>query len=237
MTRPPVENLFGGPGQSVPPRARPGPRRPAAASAQPAGLFELTPQLTKVLTQGRGDAPAPEIPLPPLPEGVIRLDLPRWDTAWEVKTGRGGWPKVDIKTGKTIKHRKVWDALKGNARNAHFAQRHKATKEVITAVADVATRAGLRPCAHLTVQLVWAPGRRFRADDDNLWNLQKVCCDALARGPRGKRPIPGLQLVPDDTREWMEKLAPRIDWPPEGELYGPSGLWLEVQVTPLDVPV
>lgn len=188
----------------------------------PDGLFELTPKMTRVLAQGRPAAGGVELdqPRPTAPDGVVRLDLPRWDIAWEVRTRRGGWPKLDPKTGKVLKKRRVWDALKGNARNAHYAQRHKAAKEVIDAVASAATRAGLVPCAHLTVQLVWAPGKNMRADDDNLWNLQKVCCDALARG---RKDLPGLQLVPDDSRKWMEKLAPRIDWPPV-----PGGLWLEI---------
>jgi hypothetical protein len=191
-------------------------------------LFDLTPALTKQLTRGhRADVVLLDEPVD-LPSGAVRLDLPRWDIAWEAKKGRGGWPKIDPKTRKVIKHRKVWDALKGNARNAHFAARHKAVQEVISAVVATARRAGLRPCDHLTVQLVWQPGRNMRADDDNLWHLQKVCCDGLARGPQGKHPVPGLRLVPDDTRRYMEKLAPRIEWPPEGQKSGPSGLWLEV---------
>lgn len=186
----------------------------------PDALFELTPAVTKTLTQGGRKIHTKDICLPPLPDGVIRLDLPRWDQDWEIKTRRGGWPKIDPQTGKVIKHRRVWDILKGNARYQHYAQRHLAVKQVIQDVSAAATKAGLRPCEHLTVQLVWAPGDNRRADDDNLWNLQKVCCDGLARG---RKDLPGLQLVPDDTRQWMEKLAPRIDRPPV-----PAGLWLEV---------
>lgn len=184
------------------------------------GLFELTPTMTRALAKGR--RADPDVPPGPLPEGVVRLDLPRWDTAWEIRKGRGGWPRVDPKTHKVMKKRVVWDALKGNARNQNFHARHKASQEVIAAVVRVATGAGLRPCDHLTVRLVWAPGKVMRADDDNLWQLQKVCCDALARG---RSDIPGLHLVPDDSRKFMEKLAPRIDWPPV-----PGGLWLEVTV-------
>ena len=196
----------------------------------PDALFDLTPALTRELVR-KPDMGVIEQPATPLPDGWIRLDLPRWDTAWEAKRDRRGWPKVDPKTHKVVKHRKVWDALRGNARPGHFAVRHKAVREVIHAVVDAARRAGLggmpRCAAHLTVQLVWAPGDHRRADDDNLWQLQKVCCDGLARGPQGKRPTPGLRLVPDDTRKYMTKLAPRIDRPPEGQT-GPSGLWLEV---------
>jgi hypothetical protein len=156
-------------------------------------------------------------------QDVIRLGLPNWSTAWEVKTGRGGWPKVEPKTGKVIKHRKVWDALNGNSRNGHYAARHKATKEVIKAVVDAATLAGLRPCQHLTVQLVWAPGDNRRADRGNLNPLQKACLDGLVRGPR--KDLPGLHLVPDDTDQWVEELMPRIDRPPT-----PPGLWLELRL-------
>jgi hypothetical protein len=184
-------------------------------------LFELTPKLTKKLAHR---APVHStVTAVPLGEGVIRLDLPRWDTAWKVRTRRGGWPRIDPVTNKVLKHRPVWDALRGNARNAHYAQRLNATREVIAAVIDAATHAGLRPCNYLTVQLVWAPGDGRRADEDNLVALQKVCCDALARG---RSDIPGLQLVPDDTSKWMRKEMPRIDRPPV-----PQGLWLEIQVT------
>lgn len=149
------------------------------------------------------------------------LELPNWSTAWTMKTGRGGWPKVNPKTGKVIKYRPVWDALMGNARNSHWSQRSTAVRDVINATTDTATRAGLLPCQHLTIRLVWAPGDNRRADDDNLWNVQKVIADGLARGPR--RDLPGLHLVEDDTARWMTKLGPRIDRPP-----APPGLWLEV---------
>lgn len=195
------------------------PRRPAVdlfgTNYGEDALFDLTPKVTKTITRPNGavDTPAPE-----RRGDVVVLHLPRWDQAWEVATRRGGWPKVNPKTRKVIKRRKVWDALRGNSRNAHYAQRHNATKEVIAAVAAAATAAGLTPCRHLTVQLVWAPGRNLRADVDNLVALQKVCCDALARG---RSDLPGLHLVPDDTARWMTKRMPRID-------PGGSGLWLEI---------
>lgn len=151
----------------------------------------------------------------------VRLDLPRWDTAWEVKRRRGGWPAVSKKTGKVLKHRKVWDRLTGNARTAHWSQRSTATKTVIAEVVKAAEHAGLQPCRHLTVQLVWAPGNNRKADPDNLWPLLKVLADGLARGPR--KDLLGLHLVPDDDAPWMTKLGPRIDRPPT-----PAGLWLEI---------
>jgi crossover junction endodeoxyribonuclease RusA len=183
------------------------------------GLFELTPTMTRALAKGR--RAAPDVPPGPLPEGMVRLDLPRWDTAWEIKQNRKGWPVVNPKTGKVVKHRPVWDTLRANSR-PHWSARHKRTKEVIDAVTRIATAAGLRPCSFLDVALVWAPGSNVNADEDNLFPLLKVCCDALARGPR--RDLPGLHLVPDDTSRYMRKV-PRIDWPPV-----PGGLWLEVTV-------
>jgi hypothetical protein len=156
----------------------------------------------------------------PLP-GTRILTLPRYDTAWVPKTGRGGWPKVNARTGKVVQHRVVWDPLAGNARNAHWSARAKAARLVIADVIQIGTAAGLKPCQHLTIRLVWAPGDWRTADEDNLWNLQKVIADGLARGPR--KDLPGLRLVPDDTPTWMTKLGPRIDRPPT-----PPGLWLEL---------
>ena len=192
-------------------------------------LFDLTPRVTKQLTRPASSTTRRQHPVhgtvacaTQLDGDVIRLELPRWDTMWEVKKRRGGWPRIDPTTGKVLKHRKVWEVLRGNARPAHYAQRLHATREVIAAVVTAATAAGLKPCNHLTVQLVWSPGDNRRADEDNLVALQKVCCDALARG---RSDIPGLQLVPDDTSRYMRKEMPRIARPPV-----PPGLWLEIQV-------
>lgn len=163
--------------------------------------------------------PAANVAVAPTP-GTWVLHLPRWDTDWQTKTGRGGWPKVNLKTGKVIRHRPVWGPLQGNARNPHWSARAKATRIVIDTVVTLATQAGMRPCRHLTIQLVWAPGDHRRADRGNLMPLQKACLDALARG---RSDIPGLRLVPDDSERWVEELVPRIARPPVL-----SGLWLEV---------
>lgn len=158
----------------------------------------------------------------PPPDGWVILPLPRWDTAFEVKTGRGGWPKINQKTRKVVTHRPIWDPLQANSR-AHWTKRHHAVKEVIDAVTVVATRSGLQPCRHMDVVLVWAPGHNRGADEDNRWPLLKACCDALARGPR--RDLPGLRLVADDDSRHMSKSC-RIDPPP-----APSALYLEVRST------
>ena len=155
------------------------------------------------------------------PAGVLtyRLDLPRWDVG----------PSVPYRTkaGKVRHrmHRPVWDALTGNARAGHWGQRASAVTEVIDAVGWITKSAKVPAGSHLTVRLVWAPGDNRHADEDNLWPLQKVIADALARGPR--KDLPGLRLVPDDDARWMTKLSPRIDRPPV-----PAGLWLELEVRP-----
>lgn len=110
-------------------------------------------------------------------------------------------------------------ALVGNSR-AHWRQRSADTAQVRTTVLLLAKQAGIPVSTHLTVELVWAPGDRRRRDADNLWPMLKVCCDALARGPR--RDWIGLELVPDDTPEHMTKLTPRIEAPPA------RGMWLTV---------
>lgn len=142
---------------------------------------------------------------------TIIIDLPRWDLAWEPRTGRGGWPKVNPKTRKVIKHRKIWDTLRLNSRPGHWAQRHQAVKEVINTVTALGQATRLRPCQYMDVTLVWAPGNFRVADEDNLFGILKVVCDALARGPR--KDLPGLRIVPDDDSRYMRKTA-RIDRPP-----------------------
>lgn len=118
--------------------------------------------------------------------------------------------------------------LTGNVRGNSWRQKAADTRLVRADVTQVAKQAKLDrlgPLAHVTVELVWAPGDRRRRDSDNLWPLLKVCCDALARGPR--RDWVGLELVPDDTPDHMTKLAPRIEPPPA------KGMWLRLT---LDFP-
>lgn len=138
---------------------------------------------------------------------TYRLNLPRYDTAWEIVRGK--------------RKRLVWDTLRGNARPGHWAIRHRAVKQVIEDVVLLARLGRIPAGEHITVQLLWAPGDRRRADVDNLVALQKVMCDALARG---RKDLPGLHLVPDDTPEHMTKRMPEILPPPA------CGLWLLVEV-------
>lgn len=144
---------------------------------------------------------------------LYRIDLPRWDQQASVRILPSGKPKSV---------RRIWDPLQGNSRS-HWRSRAHATKEVIEAVAWLAKAQQIPQADHITVTLTWAPGDNRRRDADNLWPLLKVCCDALARGPRAD--LPGLHLVPDDTPEFMTKLAPVIAPPPA------AGLWLDLEVT------
>lgn len=108
----------------------------------------------------------------------------------------------------------------------HWRQRSTDTLQVRSDVTNLAKAAHLHRIAgirHITAQLVWAPGDRRRRDEDNLYPLFKVICDALARG---RSDLVGLDLVPDDTPTYMQKLGPRIDPPP-----APKGMWLHLTLT------
>lgn len=123
----------------------------------------------------------------------------------------------------TLPYRRPPKPLTGNART-HWSQRSAATKRLRTDVALLARQAGLRgPYTHLWVTLHWAPGDRRRRDADNAFPMLKTICDGLARG-RGD--WTGLQLVPDDTPEWMTKYTPVIDPPP-----APAGMWVVIDYT------
>ena len=88
---------------------------------------------------------------------------------------------------------------------------------------------------HLEVLLTWAPGDRRRRDSDNMWPMLKACCDGLARGKHtdkntGHNTLIGLDLVPDDTPQWMTKHAPRIITPDD---CAAKGMWLDIWAVPL----
>lgn len=116
--------------------------------------------------------------------------------------------------------------LSGNSR-AHWRVKAQSTRQVRADVTMLARSAGLHrygPGAveHVTVQLVWAPGDRRRRDADNCWPLLKVAADALARG---RSDLVGIDLVPDDAPEFMEKLQPIILPPP-----APAAMWLDLWI-------
>lgn len=113
-------------------------------------------------------------------------------------------------------------ALVGNSR-AHWRRRSADTRLVRETVAVLAGKLRHeKPAAHITVALTWAPGDRRRRDADNLWPMLKSCCDALARG---RKDWAGLDLVPDDTPQWMDKRAPVIAPPPA------KGMWLDLSIS------
>jgi crossover junction endodeoxyribonuclease RusA len=114
--------------------------------------------------------------------------------------------------------------LAGNAR-VHWRPEAKAKQQVRNDVTMLARSMRLHryqpgEVEHVALQLVWAPGDNRKRDSDNLWKLQKVCADALARG---RSTLVGIDLVPDDAPRWMDKLAPLILPPPAG-----PAMWLDL---------
>lgn len=118
------------------------------------------------------------------------------------------------------------------ARRAHPMAAARDIRRICTLVATLGKAAGIPECDHLVVSLEWAPGTRHKRDEDNLWPLLKACCDGLARGPR--KDWIGLALVPDDTRQYMTKLAPRILTPDDTS---DRGMWLTVEAYAAHPPV
>src|SRR4051812_13614507 len=75
--------------------------------------------------------------------------------------------------------------LSGNSRRATSRPKAASTQMVRADVTQLARAAGLHHIhgvEHATVEHVWAPGDPRRRDEDNLYPLLKVGCDALARG-------------------------------------------------------
>lgn len=108
-------------------------------------------------------------------------------------------------------------------------RRAKIVKELRTEVALRGRSARIPQGSHMTLQLVYAPGRRQRMDGPNFYPTLKALTDGLARGPR--KDLVGLDIVPDDTDEYVTQLPTLILWPPER---GPR-CWLLVTVVPLEV--
>lgn len=168
------------------------------------------------------------------------LALPRWYATWTFPHDRRtGKPKVVLgRNGKyrAIKHRRVWDVLLLNSRPGSYHQRAAAVREVITATVAAAQAAGLADVAdaeHLTVRLVWAADHNTRTEAHNLHGLVKPIVDALARG---RKDLPGLRIVADDTDYQVTTLPPYIRRPkdagnyPDHEYDNREGLFAEVLV-------
>lgn len=124
----------------------------------------------------------------------------------------------------TLPYNEPPQALKANER-PHWSRRNKDTRQVRTDVMRLAQAAGLHrlpPIAHITAVLVWAPGNRIRRDPINLAPFVKALCDGLARGNR--KDLIGLDLVPDDTQEWMDQRTAVLVPPPA------KGMWLDLSI-------
>lgn len=131
------------------------------------------------------------------------------------------------------------DALWGNrrGRNAHWGSQSAASKHVRRDVMLLGRTAKIPQSEHLHVVLTWAPGDRRRRDADNMWPFLKACCDGLARGKHtdkhtGANTLIGLDLVPDDTPQYMTKHAPRIMTPDD---FPGKGMWLDIWAVPVAV--
>lgn len=123
--------------------------------------------------------------------------------------------------------------LRSNDRQHHMA-RARTTRQVRETVAWLGKQQHMRPGRHLTVQLHYAPGTNRRMDAHNLHATVKVCVDALATPTRrlnprksGSHPWIGLQLVPDDTADYVTAPEPIIH---PASVPGPQ-CWLDVKVT------
>jgi crossover junction endodeoxyribonuclease RusA len=114
--------------------------------------------------------------------------------------------------------------LRSNDSHGNRYAKAKLVKTVRTAVMLLAKNAKVPAGDHLTVQLHYAPGQNTRMDSHNLHPTVKACVDALARGKR--RDWVGLELVPDDTDQYVTILTPQIHYPPAT---GPR-CWLTVEV-------
>lgn len=123
--------------------------------------------------------------------------------------------------------------LRSNDRQHHMA-RARATRQVRETVMWLAKQQHMVAGIHLTVQLHYAPGTNRRMDAHNLHPTVKACVDAMATptrrvdpGKPGSNPWVGLQLVPDDTADYVTVREPRIH---PANVPGPQ-CWLHVEVT------
>lgn len=116
----------------------------------------------------------------------------------------------------------LW-ANQASGKGGHWGGRSKDSRQVRSDIVFLGRQAHLPKASFLTVRLTWAPGDNRRRDEDNMWPFLKACCDGLARGKR--KDWVGLELVPDDTAQYMRKLAPRLLTPDHTPLVG---MWLDV---------
>lgn len=109
-----------------------------------------------------------------------------------------------------------WERPPLNAnQRLHWSKKASLTKYVRES-ARLWARKLPKPQEHITVQLVWVVTDRRRRDSDNIYPTFKAMCDGLV----------DAGIVPDDTPEYMTKLAPIIRHEPGGTAR------FELEVTP-----
>lgn len=99
-----------------------------------------------------------------------------------------------------------WERPPLNAnQRLHWAKKASLTKNIRES-ARLWARKLPKAQEHITVQLVWVVTDRRRRDSDNIYPTFKAMCDGLV----------DAGIVPDDTPEYMTKLAPIIRHEPGG---------------------
>lgn len=88
----------------------------------------------------------------------------------------------------------------------HWAAKSKLTRDVRDTAAFKAKSAGVPEVDHVSVRLVWVVTDKRRRDTDNTYPTFKAMCDGLV----------DAGIVPDDTPQFMTKLAPQIRYEPGG---------------------
>lgn len=88
----------------------------------------------------------------------------------------------------------------------HWARKSRLTKEIRTTAFMLARNGRIPAMGCCQVQLVWTVTDRRRRDSDNTYPTFKAMCDGLV----------DAGVVPDDTPEFMVKLAPVILHEPGG---------------------
>lgn len=89
----------------------------------------------------------------------------------------------------------------------HWATKARATRAIRDLTAIDARKAGIPAVEHVTARLAWVVTDRRRRDTDNTYPTFKAMCDGLV----------DAGIVPDDTPEFMTKLAPVIVYEPGGK--------------------